>query len=173
MVHTELGPVEVEVPRDRAGTFEPIVVRKRQRRLGGVDEMVLSLSAKGLTTGEIGAFFEETYGQAMSKDTVSQITDKVIEETTEWRNRPVYPVVFINAIHVKVRDGQVTNKAFYVAIGVTVDGERDILGIWAGDGGECAKHWLNVLTELKNRWKPALNAFAITFPSRLDPAGNQ
>ena len=116
--------------------------------------MVLSLSAKGLTSGEICAFFADTYGQAMSKDTISRITDKVVEEMTEWANRPldsVYPVVFIDAIHVKVRDGQVTNKAFYVAIGVTVDGQRDILGIWAGAGGEGAKHWLNVLTELKNR----------------------
>ena len=153
-VHTELGPVSIEVPRDRDGTFEPVVVRKRQRRLSGVDAMVLSLSAKGLTTGEICAFFADTYGQSMSKDTISRITDKVIEEMVEWQNRPldpVYPVVFIDAIHVKVRDGQVTNKAFYVAIGVTVNGERDILGIWAGAGGEGAKHWMGVLTELKNR----------------------
>ena len=153
-VHTELGPVTLEVPRDRDGTFEPVVVRKRQRRLNGVDEMVLSLSAKGLTTGEITDHFAQVYGQSMSKDTISRITDKVIAEMVEWQNRPldpVYPVVFIDAIHVKVRDGQVTNKAFYVAIGVTVDGQRDILGIWAGAGGEGAKHWLNVLTELKNR----------------------
>lgn len=153
-VHTELGPVALEVPRDRDGTFEPVVVRKRQRRLGGVDEMVLSLSAKGLTTGEIGDHFAQVYGQSMSKDTISRITDKVIAEMVEWQNRPldaVYPVVFIDAIHVKVRDGQVTNKAFYVAIGVTTNGERDILGIWAGNGGEGAKHWLAVLTELKNR----------------------
>ncbi len=153
-VHTELGPVTLEVPRDRDGTFEPVVVRKRQRRLNGVDEMVLSLSAKGLTTGEITDHFAQVYGQSMSKDTISRITDKVIAEMVEWQNRPldpVYPVVFIDAIHVKVRDGQVTNKAFYVAIGVTVDGQRDILGLWAGNGGEGAKHWLAVLTELKNR----------------------
>ena len=153
-VHTELGPVTLEVPRDRDGTFEPVVVRKRQRRLNGVDEMVLSLSAKGLTTGEITDHFAQVYGQSMSKDTISRITDKVIAEMVEWQNRPldpVYPVVFIDAIHVKVRDGQVTNKAFYVAIGVTTNGERDILGIWAGNGGEGAKHWLAVLTELKNR----------------------
>ena len=153
-VHTELGPVTLEVPRGREGTFEPVVVRKRQRRLNGVDEMVLSLSAKGLTTGEIADHFAQVYGQSMSKDTISRITDKVIAEMVEWQNRPldpVYPVVFIDAIHVKVRDGQVTNKAFYVAIGVTVDGQRDILGLWAGNGGEGAKHWLAVLTELKNR----------------------
>ena len=153
-VHTELGPVTLEVPRDREGTFEPVVVRKRLRRLNGVNEMVLSLSAKGLTTGEIADHFAQVYGQSMSKDTISRITDKVIAEMVEWQNRPldpVYPVVFIDAIHVKVRDGQVTNKAFYVAIGVTVDGQRDILGLWAGNGGEGAKHWLAVLTELKNR----------------------
>jgi len=153
-VTTELGPVRIEVPRDRDGTFEPVVVRKRQRRLGGVDEMVLSLSAKGLTSGEIAQYFDDIYGAKMSKDTISKITDKVIEEMTEWQNRPldqVYPVMFIDAIHVKVRDGQVCNKAFYVAIGVTRDGERDILGIWAGTGGEGAKYWMNVLTDIKNR----------------------
>lgn len=114
-VHTELGPVTLEVPRDRDGSFEPVVVGKRQRRLNGVDEMVLSLSANGLTTGEIADHFAQVYGQSMSKDTISRITDKVIAEMVEWQNRPldpVYPVVFIDAIHVKVRDGQVTNKAF-------------------------------------------------------------
>ena len=122
-VLTEIGPVEIEVPRDRDGTFEPVIVRKRQRRLNGVDEIVLSLTAKGLTTGEIAAHFAEVYGAKVSKDTISRITDKVIEEMTEWRNRPlesVYPVVFIDAIVVKVRDGQVANRPVYVAIGVTV-----------------------------------------------------
>ena len=107
-----------------------------------------------MTTGEISAHFAEIYGASVSKEMVSRITDRVVEEMTEWCNRPlesVYPVVFIDAIHVKVRDGQVTNKAFYVAIGVTVDGQRDILGIWAGSGGEGAKHWMNVLTEIKKR----------------------
>ena len=100
-VTTELGPVQVEVPRDRDGTFEPVVVRKRQRRMGGVDEMVLSLSAKGLTTGEIAQHFEDIYGARMSKDTISRITDKVIDQMSEWQNRPldeVYPVIFIDAI---------------------------------------------------------------------------
>jgi putative transposase len=153
-VLTEIGPVEVEVPRDRDGSFDPVVVRKRQRRLTGIDQVVLSLTARGLTTGEVAAHFAEVYGATVSKDTISKITDKVIEEMTEWRNRPldrVYPVMFIDAIVVKVRDGQVTNRPVYVAIGVTVNGERDILGLWAGDGGEGAKFWLNVLTEIKNR----------------------
>jgi putative transposase len=153
-VLTEIGPVEIEVPRDTASTFEPQVVKKRQRRLTGVDEIVLSLTARGLTTGEIAAHFHEVYGARVSKDTVSRITEKVVGEMTDWLNRPlekVYPVIFIDAMVVKVRDGQVANKPVYVVIGVTVDGERDILGLWAGDGGEGAKFWLGVFTEIKNR----------------------
>ncbi|TWF80286.1 transposase-like protein [Pseudonocardia hierapolitana] len=153
-VLTEIGPVEIEVPRDRDASFDPVIVRKRQRRLDGIDEIVLSLTARGLTTGEIAAHFEEVYGAKVSRDTISRITDKVVEEMTEWQNRPldpVYPVLFIDAIHLKVRDGQVTNRPFYVVIGVTVDGRRDVLGIWAGVGGEGAKYWLAVLTEIKNR----------------------
>jgi putative transposase len=153
-VQTEVGPVEIEVPRDRDGSFEPGIVRKRQRRLDGIDEIVLSLTARGLTTGEVAAHFADVYGATVSKDTISRITDKVIEDMTEWRHRPldrVYPVMFIDAIMVKVRDGQVVNRPIYVAIGVTVNGERDILGLWAGDGTEGAKFWLSVLTEIKNR----------------------
>nr|WP_311923005.1 IS256 family transposase [Microbispora sp. H10836] len=153
-VITEVGPVEIDVPRDRDASFEPKIVRKRQRRLSGVDEMVISLAAKGLTTGEISAHLAEVYGAEVSKQTISTITDKVIEGMAEWQNRPldaVYPVVFIDAIHVKVRDGQVANRPIYLALAVTADGERDILGLWAGDGGEGAKFWLHVLTEIKNR----------------------
>ena len=153
-VLTEIGPVQIEVPRDRDASFDPVIVGKRQRRLDGIDEIVLSLTARGLTTGEVAAHFDEVYGAKVSKDTISRITDKVLEEMGEWAQRPldaVYPVLFIDAIHIKVRDGQVTNRPFYVVIGVTVDGHRDILGIWAGDGGEGAKYWLHVLTEIKNR----------------------
>ncbi len=153
-VITEIGPIELEVPRDRAGTFEPVIVPKRKRRLSGVDQMVLSLSAKGLTHGEICAHLEEVYGARVSKETITRITDAALEGMAEWQSRPldaVYPVVFLDAIHVKIRDGQVANRPVYVAVAVSVDGERDILGIWAGDGGEGAKYWLHVLTELKNR----------------------
>jgi transposase-like protein len=153
-VITDVGPVEITVPRDRDGSFEPKIVRKRQRRLSGVDEMVISLAAKGLTTGEISAHLAEVYGAEVSKQTISTITDKVLDGMAEWQNRPldpVYPVIFIDAIHVKLRDGQVANRPIYVAMAVTVDGERDILGLWAGDGGEGAKFWLHVLTEIKNR----------------------
>src|SRR4051794_31679272 len=148
------GHVEIDVPRDRAGTFEPQIVRKRQRRLNGVDEIVLSLYAKGLTTGEISAHFAEVYGASVSKETVSRITDRVIEEMTDWSVRPldeVYAAIFIDAIVVKVRDGQVANRPIYAAIGVNLDGERDILGLWAGTGGEGAKFWMSVLTDLRNR----------------------
>lgn len=133
---------------------EPKTVRKRQRRLEGVDAMVLSLTVKGLTTGEVQAHLVEVYGTEVSRETISKITDAVLEEMNEWLVRPldrVYPVIFIDAIHVKVRDGQVANRAFYCAIGVTVDGKRDILGIWPSPGGEGAKFWLSVLTELRNR----------------------
>jgi transposase-like protein len=153
-VLTDVGPVEIAVPRDRDGSFEPRIVAKRQRRLTGVDQMVISLAAKGLTTGEIAAHLAEVYGAQVSRQTISTITDKVIEGMVEWQNRPldpVYPVVFIDAIHVKIRDGQVANRPIYVALAVTAEGHRDILGLWAGDGGEGAKYWLHVLTELRNR----------------------
>ncbi|WP_216916777.1 IS256 family transposase [Nocardia noduli] len=148
------GQVQIEVPRDRDGSFEPQIVKKRQRRLSGVDEVVLSLYAKGLTTGEISAHFAEIYGASVSKETVSRITDKVVAEMQEWSARPldeIYVAVFIDAIVVKVRDGQVANRPIYAAIGVTVDGEKDILGLWAGTGGEGAKFWLAVLTDIRNR----------------------
>jgi transposase-like protein len=153
-VLTEIGPVSLDVPRDRAGTFEPIIVPKRRRRLNGVDALVCSLSAKGLTHGEIAAHLQDIYGVQVSKETISRITDRVLEGMVEWQNRPldpVYPVVFIDAIVVKIREGQVANRPIYVAVGVTVDGTRDILGLWAGDGGEGAKYWHHVLTEIKNR----------------------
>jgi len=148
------GSVTIEVPRDRAGTFEPQIVRKRQRRLTGVDEIVLSLYAKGLTTGEISAHFAQIYGASVSKETISRITDKVVDEMQEWSVRPldeIYAAVFIDAIVVKVRDGQVANRPIYAAIGVTLEGEKDVLGLWAGAGGEGAKFWMAVLTDLRNR----------------------
>jgi len=148
------GEVVIDVPRDREGTFEPQIVKKRQRRLTDVDQVVLSLYAKGLTTGEISAHFAEIYGASISKETVSRITDKVVEEMLDWTSRPLEPVyaaVFLDAIVVKVRDGQVANRPVYAAIGVTVDGRKDVLGLSAGTGGEGAKFWMSVLVDLKNR----------------------
>ena len=153
-VLTEIGPVEIEVPRDRDSSFDPQTVRKHQRRLDGVDSMVISLTAKGLTTGEVEAHLAEVYSTTISRETISKITDRVLGELAEWQTRPldrVYPVIFIDAIVVKIRDGQVANRPVYTAIGVTVDGQRDILGLWVGTGGEGAKYWLQVLTEIKNR----------------------
>ncbi|QNE46142.1 IS256 family transposase [Glaciihabitans sp. INWT7] len=148
------GHVQIDVPRDRDGTFEPVIVRKRQRRLTGVDEMVLSLYAHGLTTGEISAHFAQIYDAQVSKETISRITDKVSEEMNEWSHRPldgVYAAIFIDAIVVKIRDGQVANRPIYAAIGVSLEGEKEVLGLWAGTGGEGAKFWMSVLTDIKNR----------------------
>ena len=155
-VLTDIGPVEVSIPRDRDATFEPQIVRKRQRRLSGLDGLVISLSAKGLTHGEICAHLAEVYGAQVSKQTISTITDRVIDGMSEWQNRPldaVYPVVFVDAINVKIREGNVANRPIYVALGVTVDGTREVLGLWAGEhgDGEGSKFWLRILTEIKNR----------------------
>lgn len=155
-VLTEVGPVQIEVPRDREGTFEPKLLPKYSRRLGGIEDLVISLSAKGLTTGEICAHLADVYGASVSKQTISTITDRVLEGMAEWQSRPldaVYPVIFIDCVNVKIRDGNVANRPIYVALAVTCRGTRDILGLWAGEhgDGEGAKYWLRVLTEIKNR----------------------
>jgi putative transposase len=155
-VVTDVGPVRIEVPRDRDASFAPKIVAKRARRLGGVDDMVISLVAKGLTTGEVQAHLGEIYGVQVSRETISTITDRVLDGLAGWQSRPldpVYAVLFLDAIVVKIRDGQVANRPIYVALGVTADGERDILGLWAGEhgDGEGAKYWLRVLTEIRNR----------------------
>ena len=138
-VLTDTGPVVITVPRDRDASFEPKIVAKRQRRLTGIDDIVISLSAKGLTHGEICAHLAEVYGAEVSKQTITTITDRVMDGMAEWQNRPldaVYAVVFIDAINVKIREGQVANRPIYLALGVTVDGERDVLGLWAGEHGD-------------------------------------
>ncbi|MFI9446161.1 IS256 family transposase [Streptomyces avermitilis] len=148
-VLTEVEPAEVKVPRGTPGSFKLQIVKKRQRRLTGVDEMVLSLSAKGLTHGEISAHCAE-----VSKQPISTITDAVLEGMSEWQNRPpdrVYPVLFVDAINVKIRDGKVANRPIHAVMAVPVAGARDILGIRAGNGGEGARYWLHVFTEVKNR----------------------
>lgn len=166
-VLTDVGPVEISVPRDRDGSFEPKIVKKRQKRLSDVDgEMVISPSTKGLTTGEVRAHLAEVYGAEASRQTISTITDRVMDGMAEWQNRPleaVHRVIFIDVIHVKIHDGAVANRPIYMALAVTTEGRRDILGLWAGDGGEGAKRWMHVLTEIKNRgWTP---------PARAGPAG--
>lgn len=154
-VVTDVGPVQIEVPRDRDASFTPRMVPKWQRRLSGVDDLVISLSARGLTSGEICAHLAEIYGTSVSKETISVITDRMLDTMAEWQARPldaVYPVLFVDCIYMKIRDGQVANRPVYVVLGVTVDGGSDVLGLWVGDStGEGAKFWMRVLTELKNR----------------------
>jgi putative transposase len=154
-VVTDVGPVQIEVPRDRDASFTPRMVPKRQRRLSGVDDLVISLTARGLTSGEICAHLAEVYGTSVSKETISVITDRMLDTMAEWQARPldaVYPVLFVDCIYMKIRDGQVANRPVYVVLGVTCDGGSDVLGLWVGDSaGEGAKFWMRVLTELKNR----------------------
>ena len=151
---TEAGPVELETPRDRAGSFEPKIVAKGQRRLDGIDKIVLGLYAKGMSTRDITAHVEEIYGVEISPDLVSKITDAVHAEVADWQARPlnsVYPVIFLDALVCKVRDGgSVTNKAAHIAVGVDTLGRKEILGIWI-ETTEGAKFWLRVLNELKSR----------------------
>jgi transposase-like protein len=155
-VRTDVGEVRISVPRDRAGTFSPAVVPKHARRLTGFDDAVLSLYAKGMTTGDITNHLADVYGSEVSRDLVSRVTDAVITDMQEWQSRPldpVYPILLIDAIVLKIRDGVVANRPVYVAMGISVDGERDVLGLWAGPtgGGEGAKQWMGMLTELRNR----------------------
>lgn len=158
---TEPGPVETEVPLDRESSFEPEIVAKRPWRLPEGEDLIISLSAKELTTGEISAHLAEISGAEVSRQTIPSITepsitDRVVKGMAVWQNRqldPVYPVIFIDCVNVKVPAGNVANRPFYLALAVTVDGHRDILGSWAGEHGDAqsAKYWLRVLSEIKNR----------------------
>jgi len=153
-VITDQGPLRIRSPRDRKGTFEPQIVKKRQTRWVGFDEKVISLYGRGLTVREIQGHLQEIYGTEVSPDLISKITDAVLEDAKAWQNRPLerlYPIVYLDALVVKVREGQaVRNFACYVAIGVNLDGERDVLGTWF-QRTEGAKFWMQVLTELKQR----------------------
>ena len=153
-VLTEDGPVAIEVPRDRAGTFEPQLIGKHERRFTGFDDKVIALYARGLTVREIQAFLKESYGVEVSPDLISTVTDAVVEEVTAWQTRPLepfYPVVFFDALRVKIRDeATVRSKAVYLALAVLPDGSRDILGIWI-EQTEGAKFWMKVFTDLKTR----------------------
>jgi len=146
--------MEIEVPRDRKGDFEPKLVRKRQVRLPGFDEKVLSLYARGMTTRELQDHLEEIYEVEVSPSLISRVTDAVLDEVRAWQNRPldpVWPIVYLDAIHLKIRtDGRVQSRAVYVALGVDLAGQKELLGLWIGEN-EGAKFWLNVLTELNNR----------------------
>ena len=151
---TDSGPVGVRTPRDRDGSFAPRLVKKRERRFEGFDEKILALYARGLSTREIERFLAELYGVQVSRDLISKVTDAVMDDVRAWQSRPlddVYPVVFLDAFILKVREnGSVPRKACYLALGVRLDGQRDVLGMWFQDS-EGAKFWMHVLGEIKRR----------------------
>lgn len=153
-VQTEVGPIEVKVPRDRAGTFTPVLLPKNARRLGGLSDVVISLYAGGMTVRDISHHLHRVYGTEVGPDTISTITDEVLDEVKAWQSRPldeVYPIVYVDCLMVKVRDGgTVRNKACYLVVGVGVDGVKHVLGIWVQQA-EGAKFWAQVCTELRNR----------------------
>jgi putative transposase len=151
---TEHGPVPISTPRDRDGSFEPQIVRKRQRRFEGFDEKILALYSRGLSTRDIEAHIEEIYGVKVGRDLISRVTDAVMDDVRAWQQRPledVYPVLFLDAMVLKIREGgTVQRKACYLALGVTVEGDRDVLGMWFQEN-EGAKFWMQVLADLKQR----------------------
>lgn len=153
-VKSELGNVELNIPRDRKGEFEPIIVPKHERNVTGIDDKVMALYSKGMTTRDIHDQIKEMYGVEISSDLVSKITERIMPTVLEWQNRPLektYSFVFMDAVHYKVReDKQVVCKAAYVVLGVNMDGEKEVLGIWVG-ANESSKFWLGVLNDLKNR----------------------
>ena len=153
-VLTQDGPLRIEVPRDRAGSFEPILIPKHERRFTGFDDKIVAMYARGMTVREIQGFLAEQYGTEVSPEFISCVTDEVMAEVTAWQGRPLeamYPVVFFDALRVKIReDGVVRNKAIYLALGVLPDGTRDILGLWI-ENTEGAKFWMKVFNDLKNR----------------------
>jgi putative transposase len=153
-VQTDVGPVRIETPRDREGSFEPRLVAKRQRRLAGLDDKILALYAGGMTVRDISAHLSDMYGTEISRDTISTVTDAVLEDVQAWRTRPldrVYPIVYLDALVVKVReDRSVQNRCCYLALGVNCDGEREVLGLWWQDT-EGSKFWLSVLNDLSHR----------------------
>ena len=149
----DFGELPIEIPRDRHGTFEPQLIPKHQTRWSGFDDKILSLYARGMTVREIQAHLEEMYGTEISPSLISSITDAVSEEVKAWQSRPldpVYPIIYLDCIHVKVREGAVRVKAVYLAIGVSMTGEKEVLGLWLAQT-EGAKFWLQVVTELRNR----------------------
>lgn len=152
---SSLGELEIAVPRDRKGEFEPQLVKKNQTTLSGdIEEKILSMYAKGMTTADIEAHIRDIYGLSVSDSTISRVTDKILPTVREWQQRPLeslYAVVFMDAIHFHVRsEGQIVKKAVYIAIGIGMDGKRDVLGMWVGEN-ESAKFWLGILNSLKNR----------------------
>lgn len=155
-VQSEQGEMDLSIPRDRYGEFEPVLVPKGQRRIAGLDEKIIALYARGMTTRDIRAQLVELYGANISEALISDVTNSVMEEVKDWRSRPldeVYPIVYLDALYVNIKvNGQVSKRAVYVALAVTVEGNKELLGLWIGAAErEGAKFWLSVLTDLKNR----------------------
>ena len=153
-VRTEYGDVSIKVPRDRESKFEPEILAKRQTTSNGIKDQVTSMYAKGMSTRDISDHIESLYGTTLSANTISTITDDALERGKEWFNRTldkIYPIVFMDAIHFKVKDDhRIVSKAAYIALGINIEGQKEILGVWIGEN-EGAKFWLRVCTELKNR----------------------
>ena len=172
-VRSELGPVELNIPRDRKGEYNPKIVPKYSRDVSGIEEKVISLYAKGMSTRDIHEQIKELYGVEVSAELVSKITERIVPEIKEWQNRPlekVYPFIFMDAIHYKVRnEGQVNKRAAYVVVGIDLEGYKDILGIWIGDN-ESAKFWLGVLNDLRNRGVEDVLVFCVDGLTGLEEA---
>ena len=154
---TEHGKVAIDAPRDRDGSFDPKIVKKRQRRFVGFDEKILALYSRGLSTRDIEAHLEEIYGVKVGRDLISKVTDGVMDDVRDWAKRPledIYPIVFLDCMVLKIREGgTVQRRALYLALGVTLEGDRDVLGMWFQET-EGAKFWMQVLTDLKQRGRP-------------------
>lgn len=172
-VKSQFGEFELNIPRDRKGDFEPKIVPKYKRDISGLEEKIISLYSRGLSTRDIHDQIKDLYGIETSAEMVSKITDRIVPEIKEWQNRalePMYPFVFMDAIHYKVReDGHILNKAAYVVLGIDIEGNKDILGIWIGEN-ESSKFWLRVLTELKNRGVQEVLIFCVDGLSGLKEA---
>lgn len=153
-VITESGNIEIEVPRDRNGEFEPVIIKKHQRRFEGFDDKIISMYARGMTTRDIQGHLVEIYGVEVSAELISQVTDSILDTVKEWQNRPLdkmYPIIYFDAIVIKGRtDNRVCNKSVYTAIGINIKGDKEVLGLWIGES-EGAKFWLGIITELNNR----------------------
>ena len=153
-IKTDEGKIELTIPRDRNTSFDPVVVKKYEKTLGPIENKIISMNAKGMTVRDIETHVEEIYGLEISPTTISRITDSIVVHAKEWQSRPlneIYPIVFFDAIHYKVReDGKVRSKAAYTCLAVDLEGQKDMLGIWVGEA-EGANYWLGIMTELKNR----------------------
>ena len=155
-IRSEQGEMELSIPRDRQGDFEPVLVPKHQRRVAGLDDKIVAMYARGATTRDISAQLEELYGVKVSATLISEVTDEVLEDVKQWQTRPLeglYPVVYLDALYVNIKvSGRVSKRAVYVVLALNREGNKELLGLWVGDAeAEGAKFWLKVLTDLKNR----------------------